>query len=59
MKNNKWFGIAVSIAGFFAGLLLFYYLSEIFMTVVNGKNAGGRPDEALAVIITHSMLVLS
>lgn len=56
MKNNKWFGIAVSIAGFFTGLLLFYYLSEIFMTVVNGKNAGGRPDEALAVIITHSML---
>ena len=56
MKNNKWLGIAISIVGIFTGLLLFYYLSQEYMTVVHGKNAQGRPDEALAVIVTYSML---
>jgi len=56
MKNNKWLGIAISIVGFLTGILLFYYLSEAYMTVVHGKIAGGRPDEAIAVKITYSML---
>ena len=56
MKNNKLLGIAISIVGFLTGILLFYYLSEAYMTVVHGKIAGGRPDEALAVKITYSML---
>jgi len=53
---NYRLGAWLSVIGFFTGLLLFYYLSDSYMTVVNGKNAGGRPDEALAVIITYSML---
>ena len=56
MKLNYRHGIIFSIIGIFAGLLLFYLLSENFMIVVNGKNTTGRPDEALAVIITYSML---
>jgi len=56
MKLNYRHGIILSIVGIFTGLLLFYLLSENYMIVVNGKNAGGRPDEALAVIITYSML---
>lgn len=56
MNNNKWFGITISIIGFLTGILLFYYLSDIYMTVVNGKIADGRPDEAVAVKITYSML---
>lgn len=56
MKKINYLGVAISVIGFFTGLLLFYLLAENFMIVVNGKNAGGRPDEALAVIITSSML---
>ena len=56
MKSNYRLGVWLSVIGFFTGLLLFYYLSDSYMTVINGKNAGGRPDEALAVIITYSML---
>jgi hypothetical protein len=46
----------LAIVGFFAGLLLFYYLADTYMTVVNGKITTGRPDEANAVKITYSML---
>ncbi len=56
MKNKNILGIVLSIVGIFAGLLLFYYLADTYMTVVNGKIAGGRPDEANAVKITYSML---
>ncbi len=56
MKNSKQLSILISIVGIFTGLMLFYFLSDSYMTVVHGKNAGGRPDEALAVIITYSML---
>ncbi len=56
MKNKNILGVVLSIVGIFAGLLLFYYLADTYMTVVNGKIAGGRPDEANAVIITYSML---
>ena len=56
MTKNYRLGAFLAVIGFFTGLLLFYYLSDTYMTVVNGKNAGGRPDEALAVIITYSML---
>ncbi len=56
MKLNYRHGIILSIIGFFTGLLLFYLLSENYMIVVHGKIAGGRPDEALAVKITYSML---
>jgi hypothetical protein len=56
MKLNHRHGIILAIIGIFAGLLLFYLLSENYMIVVNGKNADGRPDEALAVMITYSML---
>lgn len=56
MKLNYRHGALLSIVGFLNGLLLFYLLSENYMIVINGKIAGGRPDEALAVIITYSML---
>jgi hypothetical protein len=56
MKNSRQLSILISVVGIFTGLLLFYFLSDSYMTVVNGKNADGRPDEALAVIITYSML---
>lgn len=56
MKNNKNIGIALSIVGIFTGLLLFYLLAQNYMIVVDGKIAGGRPDEAIAVEITHSLL---
>ncbi|MBN1463119.1 MAG: hypothetical protein JW922_05510 [Paludibacteraceae bacterium] len=56
MKKVNYLGVAISVIGFFTGLLLFYLLAENYMIVVDGKNAGGRPDEALAVIITSSML---
>ena len=56
MNNNKWLGIAVSIAGFLTGMVLFYYLSETMLTVMHGKDADGRPDETLAVFVTYSML---
>ena len=56
MKNNYRLGAWLSVIGFFTGLLLYYYLSDAYMLVVNGKIAGGRPDEALAVKITYSML---
>ena len=56
MKNNNYLGIIISVIGFFTGLYLFYLLAENYMLVVNGKMIQGRPDEANAVEITHSML---
>ena len=58
MKKINYLGVAISIIGFFTGLLLFYLLAENYMLVVNGKmnSVPPRPDEALAVMITHSML---
>jgi len=56
MKNKDTLGVVLAIVGFFAGLLLFYYLADTYMTVVNGKITTGRPDEANAVKITYSML---
>ncbi len=56
MKNFKNIGIALSIVGIFTGILLLYLMAQNYMIVVDGKIAGGRPDEAVAVEITHSML---
>ncbi|MGD9486997.1 MAG: hypothetical protein AB7W47_03190 [Calditrichaceae bacterium] len=56
MKNKSALGAVLAIVGFFAGMLLFYHLADTYMTVINGKIAGGRPDEAIAVMITQSML---
>lgn len=58
MKKINYLGVAISIIGFFTGLLLFYFLADNYMLVVNGKMAGNppRPDEAIAVMITSSML---
>ncbi len=56
MKDKSTLGVVLSLIGIFAGLLLFYYLADTYMTVVNGKIASGRPDEANAVKITYSML---
>jgi len=56
MKNYKYLGATISAIGIFTGLLLFYLLSGDYMTVIHGKHASGRPDEAIAVIITYSML---
>jgi hypothetical protein len=56
MKNYKYLGAVISIIGIFTGLALFYLLSTSYMPVIDGKHAGGRPDEAIAVIITYSML---
>ena len=56
LKDNNKFGIAMSVIGFFNGLLLLYLLSDIYMTNVHGKMAEGRPDEAAAVYITFAML---
>ncbi len=58
MKKLNYLGIIISVIGFFTGLLLFYLLAENYMLVVNGKLTSEipRPDEALAVEITHSML---
>lgn len=54
--NYKNIGIILSVVGIFTGLLLFYLLAQNYMIVVDGKTAGGRPDEAIAVEITHSIL---
>ncbi len=58
MKKINYLGVIISIIGFFTGLLLFYLLAENYMLVVHGKitSVPPRPDEALAVIITYSML---
>ncbi len=56
MQNNKYIGIILSIVGIFTGIMLIYLLAHNYMIVVDGKIAGGRPDEAVAVEITHSML---
>ncbi len=58
MKKISYLGVVISIVGFFAGLLLFYLLAENYMLVVNGKmiSIPPRPDEALAVKVTYSML---
>ncbi|MFA5297397.1 MAG: hypothetical protein WC389_04235 [Lutibacter sp.] len=56
MKNNNNLGIVLSIVGIFTGILLLYLMAQNYMIVVDGKLAGGRPDEAIAVEVTHSML---
>lgn len=58
MKKTNYLGVAISVIGIFTGLLLFYLLADSYMTVINGKIAGppSRPDEAIAVMITSSML---
>lgn len=58
MKKINYLGVAISIIGIFTGLLLFYLLADNYMLVVNGKIASTppRPDEAIAVMITSSML---
>jgi len=55
-NQNRNIGIVLSILGILTGLLLFYLLAQNYMIVVDGKIAGGRPDEAVAVEVTHSML---
>lgn len=54
--SYKNIGIILSVVGIFTGLLLFYLLAQNYMIVVDGKSAGGRPDEAIAVQVTHSIL---
>lgn len=58
MKKVNYLGVAISVLGFFTGLLLFYLLADSYMTVVTGKITAeiSRPDEAIAVMITSSML---
>lgn len=56
MKGNKKLGIALSILGFFTGLLAFYLLSDTYNPVIAGKLAGGRPDEAITVQIVFALL---
>lgn len=58
MKQNNWVGIIFSIVGIATGILLFYLLSDSFMSVVQGKITSNppRPDEAIAVKITYSIL---
>jgi hypothetical protein len=58
MEKRSYLGIIISVIGIFVGLLLFYLLAENYMLVVNGKITAipPRPDEALAVKITYSML---
>ncbi|MGD9900560.1 MAG: hypothetical protein AB7T22_15650 [Calditrichaceae bacterium] len=56
MQKNKLIGIVLAIVGIFTGILLLYLLAQNYMIVVDGKLVGGRPDEAVAVEITHSML---
>lgn len=55
-QKRSYIGIALSVLGIFAGLLLFYLLSQNYMEVVTEKTVMGRPDEAVAVEVTHSML---
>ncbi len=57
MGNSKrtW-GIILSVIGILAGLYLFYLLATTIMHVAEVKAAGNRADEALAVLITFSML---
>lgn len=56
MKKINYLGVAISVIGIFTGILLLYLLAQNYMIVVDGKLAGGRPDEAIAVEITHAML---
>ncbi len=56
MKANKKLGIALAILGLFTGLLAFYLLSDIYNPVIEGKMAGGRPDEAITVKIVFALL---
>ena len=56
MKNNNNLGIVLSIVGILTGILLLYLMAQNYMLVVDGKIAGDRPDEAIAVEVTHSML---
>ncbi len=58
MQNRRLIGIIVAVFGIITGLLLLYYLSDMLMPVVHGKQTSvpPRPDEAIAVYISYTLL---
>ncbi len=56
MKNNHKLGAALSVLGILTGFLVLYLLAATYMPIVEGKIAGGRPDEAITVRIVYALL---
>jgi len=56
MKNTAKIGIILAILGILAGLLLAYQIASIYQSTMDGKTAGGRPDEAITVQIVFAVL---
>ena len=56
MKGNKKLGMFLAIFGILAGLLLAYQIASIYQPTIEGKIAGGRPDEGITVQIVFAIL---
>jgi len=56
MKNNRNLGLILAVLGILAGLLLAYQIASIYQPTIEGKTAGGRPDEGITVQIVFAIL---
>lgn len=56
MKNSRVAGIILATLGVLAGILLAYQIASIYQSTMDGKTAGGRPDEAITVQIVFAIL---
>lgn len=56
MKNNRTLGLVLALLGILTGLLLAYQIASIYQSTIDGKVAGGRPDEGITVQIVFAIL---
>ena len=56
IKDNHRLGAFIAVLGILTGFLILYLMADMYMPVVVGKLAEGRPDEALSVRITYAVL---
>ena len=55
-KDNQKLGVALSVTGILVGFLAMILIASIYIPVVEGKLAEGRPDEAITVRIVYALM---
>jgi len=56
LYNNHKAGAVISILGILTGLWILFTLASVYNVIIQGKIAGGRPDEAVTVRIVFALL---
>lgn len=56
LKGNRKLGAALAVVGILVGFLAMITIAQIYIPVVEGKIAQGRPDEAITVRIVYALM---